>query len=120
MPPPPVLPNLNITSPVQNPMNNPQPHGGFSSNIPSGISSDPQTVLQTVANLASAIQNPNVVVPVTVNDPVVAQTTVKPKDNTSITKTSYLEKPKNRMKMPMFNSNDSFDDFILHFESIID
>ena len=24
------------------------------------------------------------------------------------------------MKMPMFDSNDSFDDFILHFESIID
>ena len=82
--PPPVVPNLNATSPAQNPINNTQLHGGFSSN------------------------------------PVVARTTVKPQDNTSIIGTSYLEKPKNLMKMPMFDSNDSFDDFILHFESIID
>ena len=41
VPPHPVLPNLNATSPVQNPINNTQPHGGFSSNLPSGISSDP-------------------------------------------------------------------------------
>ena len=54
------------------------------------------------------------------SNPVVARTTVKPQDNTSITRTSYLEKPKNLMKMPMFDSNDSFDDFISHFESIID
>ena len=120
VPPPPVLPNLNATSPVQNLINNTQPHRGFSSNLPPGISLDPQTVLQTIANLASAIQNPNVAVPVTANNPVVARTTVKPKDNTSITRTSYLEKPKNLIKMPMFDSNDSFDDFILHFESIID
>ena len=83
-PPPPVVPNLNATSPAQNPIDNTQLHGGFSSN------------------------------------PVVARTTVKPKDNTSITRTSYLEKPKNLIIMPMFDSNDSFDDFILHFESIID
>ena len=76
--------------------------------------------MQTIASLTSAIQNPNGAVPVTVDNSVVARTKVKPKDNTSITRTSYFEKPKNFMKMPMFDSNDSFDDFILHFESIID
>ena len=44
VPPPPVLSNRNVTSPVQNPINNTQPHGGFSSNLPSGISSDPQGI----------------------------------------------------------------------------
>ena len=35
VPPPPVLPNLNATSPAQDPINNTQLHGGFSSNLPS-------------------------------------------------------------------------------------
>ena len=55
VPPPPLLPNLNATSPVQNPTNNTHSHGVFSSNLPSGISSDPQTVLQTIANLESLV-----------------------------------------------------------------